>query len=176
MSVTIGTINIDFTVIPDDDSTLIIVGDKSTWLGAENLPATISLTPPGSIKPITETFQKHKLNLFNSVNLGLSCLSECTPQEYTELPDGIWKIEVRSGYSGFEKTRYHLKTDQFQLKLDEIYTKMGLEYDINNKQLRKDLSDIDFLKTMASAYCRRGDFIKASRNFTEAEKLLNNWK
>jgi hypothetical protein len=172
----IGQINIDFTIIPDFDPKYLIVGDISKWYGAENLPATISITPPGSIKPITETFQKHKLNIFNSVNLGLSCLIECEEQKYGDLSDGVWTILVKSGYTNIEKTRYFLKTDIFVREIDEIYIRAGLEYDMNDKQIRKDLRDMEFLKRTAEANCRRGDFYKADRDFTAAEELLSKYK
>lgn len=176
MSIDIGTINVDFTVLPDFDPTLLIVGDISKWYGAENLPATISITPPGSIKPIVETFQKHKLNIFNSNTLGLSCLIECEEQRYDDLSDGVWTILVKSGYTGIEKTRYFLKTDIFVREIDEIYIRAGLEYDMNDKQIRKDLRDMEFLKRTAEANCRRGDFYKADRDFSQAQELLSKYK
>jgi len=176
MSLNIGKINVDFTIIPDFDPTLLIVGDISKWYGAENLPSTISITPPGSIKPIIETFQKYKLNIFNSVNLGLSCLVECEDQKYTDLSDGVYTILVKSGYTDIEKTRYFLKTDIFLREIDEIYIRAGLEYDKNNKQFRKDLNDMEFLKRTAESHTRRGDFFKADRDFTQAQELLAKYK
>lgn len=168
-------IEIDFLIITDYDPKLIIVGDISEWFNAENLPATICITPPGGTKSINNTFVKHKLNIFNSVNLGLDCLHECTDQDKSDLSDGIYTINVKSGYAGIEKTRYLLKTDKFQMELDKVYIKTGLEYDKNDNGFRSDLMDIEFLKTTAESWARQGNFVNASRDFSEAQNLLRKY-
>lgn len=171
----IGKIIVNFTIIPDYDPTTLIVGDLSQWKGAENLPATICIIPPGSTKSINTIFQKHRLNIFNSVNLGLQCVKECEEQVYTDLPDGIWTITIKSGYEGIEKTLYYLKTDRFQLELDKVYVRAGLDFDMNQKQFREDLQDIHFLVNSAHAQVRVGDYAKANRDFTEAQMLLKKY-
>ncbi len=171
----IGKIDINFTVIPDYDPRTLIVGDLSMWRGAENLPATICIIPPGSKKAINTNFQKHRLNIFNSVNLGLSCLKECSEQEYEDLSDGLWTLTLKSGYEGLEKTIYYLKTDRFQLELDRIYIRAGLEFDKNKKQFREDLQDLHFLVNTAHAQVRRGDHSKASRDFRAAQAILKRY-
>lgn len=168
----IGTIKIDFTVIPDSDPTTILVGDKSYWGTAENQQSTLLITPPGSTVAIANIFAKHRLNIFNSVNLGMSCVTECADQQYVDLQDGVWTINLKSIYTGLEKTRYYLKTDRFQLELDKIYIRTGLEFDKNKKQFRDDLQDIEFLLRTAHAHTRNGDFYKADRDFTQAQNLL----
>lgn len=171
----IGKVIINFTVIPDYDPTTLIVGDLSDWKSAENLPATICITPPGSTKPINTVFQKHRLNVFNSVNLGLSCISQCGEQTYTDLLDGIWTLTLFSGYEGLEKTIYYLKTDRFQLEIDKAYTRAGLEFNKDQKQFREDLQDIHFLTNSAHAWVRQGDYVKANRDFIEAQTALKKW-
>ncbi len=173
--VEIGKITINFTVIPDYDPATLIVGDLSDWKGAENLPATMCITPPGSTKAISNTFQKHRLNIFNSVNLGMSCLKECEEQVYEDLPDGIWTLKLLSGYEGIEKLIYFLKTDRFQLELDKIYVRAGLDFDKEQKQFREDLQDIHFLINAAHAQIRIGDFAKANRDFTQAQVVLRKY-
>jgi hypothetical protein len=171
----IGNIEIDFIIDTNFDPNLIIVGDMSKWYNAENLPSTICITPPGFTKSINNTFVKHKLNIFNSVNLGLSCLTECDEQELVDLSDGIWTITVRSGYAGIEKTRYLLKTDRLTMELDKIYIKTGLEYDIKDSTFREDLSIIEFLIRTAEAWVRQGNFVKAGRDFAEAQNILRKY-
>lgn len=171
----IDKIDIDFLIITDYDPKLLIIGDISDWYNAENKPATICITPPGGTKSINSTFAKHKLNIFNSINLGLDCLVECSDQEKNDLSDGIYTITVKSGFIDIYKTRYLLKTDKFNIELDKIYIKTGLEYDKNNIKFREDLSNIEFLKRTAEAYARKGDLSKASRNFKEAQKILKKY-
>lgn len=171
----IDKIEIDFIILTDYDPKLIIIGDMSSWYNAENMPATICITPPGGTKSINNTFIKHKMNVFNSINLMLDCLIECEDQEKSDLSDGIYTITVKSGFEGIYKTRYLLKSDRFTMELDKIYIKTGLEFDKNNSEFRSDLLDIEFLKRTAEAWTRRGDFVKASRNFTEAQQLLRKY-
>lgn len=166
----------DFEVVPTYNPIHLIIDDVSDWGNAENLPSTISICPPGSIKSINHTFQKHKRNIFNSVNLSLSCLAECDEQVYEPLNDGIWTIIVRSGFEGLDKTRYYLKTDIFRQELDEVYIRTGLEFDKNNKKFRDDLSDIEFLLRVAESWTRAGDWTKADRDFTEAQAMLEKYK
>ena len=168
----IDKIEIDFLIFTDHDPKLIIVGDISKWQHAETLPSTICITPPGGKKSINNIFIKHKLNIFNSVNLGLDCLVECAEQEKSDLMDGVYTITVKSGFEGIEKTRYLLKTDRFTMELDKVYVKTGLEYDKNDTNFREDLLNIEFLVRTAEAWCRLGDFSKASRDFAEAQKTL----
>ena len=171
----IGKISINFSIIPTGEPTHIWVGDNSDWRGAENLPSVIEITPPGASNPISHTFQKYKLNIFQSVNLAMSCLTICDEQNYEPLSDGVWQFTVKSGYEGIEKTRYYLKTDNIRLELDKIYTRVGLEYDKNDKQFRKDMSDIEFLLRTAEAFAKVGDFYKSQRNFKEVRTLLDKY-
>ena len=171
----IGKITINFTVIPDYDPATLIVGDLSVWKGAENLPATICIVPPGSTKSINNTFQKHRLNIFTSINLGLSCLNEFEETTLQDLPDGVWTLKLLSGYEGLEKTVYFLKTDRFQLELDKVYVRAGLDFDKEQKQFREDLQDIHFLVNSSHAQIRTGDFAKANRDFTQAQVLLKKY-
>ena len=171
-----GKINIDFQVINTYNPQKLWVGDDSVWLNAENQPAYILITPPGSKKAISNTFQKFRINSFNSTNLGLSCLNTCGDQNYVDLPDGIWTINLKSSYQGIEKTRYYLKTDRFRLDLDKVYIKASFEYDVKDKQLRQDFSESEFLIRTAEAFARDGDFAKASRDFSEAQKTLKKYQ
>ncbi len=171
----IGKININFTIISDYDPATLIVGDLSDWKGAENLPATMCITPPGSSKAISNTFQKHRLNIFTSINLGLNCFNEFEEQTLEDLPDGVWTLKLLSGYEDIEKTLYYLKTDRFQLELDKIYVRAGLDFDKEQKQFREDLQDIHFLINSAHAWIRQGDFSKSSRDFTQAQVTLRRY-
>lgn len=168
----IGKINVDFEVIPTHNPKKILIGDMSNWSVAENKASIICMTPPGSSVAINNTFQKHKLNIFHSVNLKLSCLVECADQEYNDLPDGIWTINLKSSFTGIGKTRYYLKSDVFQIELDKIYVRAGLEFDKSKKDFRNDLQDIEFLIRTASAHTRLGDSFKADRDFSQAKELL----
>lgn len=169
----IGKINIDFTVIQELNPQLIKVQDNSDWFFAEDKSATIIITPPGSSKGIVNVFAKKETNTFNSSNLGLSCITECTDQVHQPLSDGIWKITLQSIYQGLEKKRYYLKTDTFRIEWAKEFVNLGLEY-VNTKDLKYEaLYDcIKHLDT-ANSFTLDGDFTKANREFTEAQKKFN---
>lgn len=171
----ISNINIDFEVIPTNNPKRLWITDCSDWSVAENKASIISITPPGSNTAINNTFVKHNLNVFHSVNLLLSCLAECKEQIYQDLPDGIYTIKLSSAFTNIDKTRYFLKTDLTQLRLDEVYIKAGLEYDKSSKSFREDLQDIEFLLRTASAHTRNSDVFKANRDFSLAQELLSKY-
>jgi len=169
-------IYIDFEVIPTYNPKTLVVEDASDWLDADDMPAYISITPPGAKDAINHIFQKRKRNRFNSVNLNMSCLTECGEQTRLDLPDGIWTICLQSSYDGLNKKRYYLKTDRFRLELDKVYVRLNGVYDSEDEPIRKDLRKLEFLLRTAEAFTRDGDFYKASRDFSEAQKLLEKHK
>ena len=169
----IGTIKIDFKILPTLDPTIIMVADNSNWFSAEDKVSTISITPPGSTKSINNIFAKKQVNIFNSVNLQLSCLTECGEQEYVSLSDGIWKITVKSAYQGLEKTRYYLKTDRFLIEWYKEWINTGLEYTDTKSLIYEALLDSRKHLYSAEGFMLDGNFSKASREFIEAQKKFN---
>lgn len=171
---TVGKININFNIFSDDPK-YITIGDLSDWVYAENLASYVLITIPGSKKPKTFTFAKKKLNIFNSHNLGLSCLKgDCTEEVYVDLPDGTYTVCVKSGYEGIEDTRFYLKTNRFDIEYSKVMIKYGFEF----KEDLKFLQNMLFIKGLvevAKAHAMLGDFVKAQRFFEEAKKKLKKY-
>ena len=168
----VGNININFTVFSDDPQHLT-VGDLSDWVYAENLPSYIEILLPGSKRPRTFTFNKKKLNIFNSHNLGLSCLSgDCTEEQYVDLPDGIYRICVKSNFEGIQKDKFYLKTDRFNIEYSKVMIKDGIEY---NKDFIEYMMQVKFLVEVAKSHAMLGDFVKAQRFFEDAKKKLRKY-
>ena len=168
----VGYININFSIYSDDPLYLNVM-DLSDWVYAENLPAYILITPPGSKKPKVFTFNKERINIYNSHNLGLSCLAgDCTEEEYVQLPDGIYTICVKSGYEGIENSKFYLKTDRFEIEFAKVMVKDGLEY---NKDFVLYMTKVKFLLDVAKSHAMLGDFVKAQRFFEEAKSLLKKY-
>ena len=167
-----GKLIVDFEVYNSYNPQTLIVGDHSYWKNAENLPAYLLVTPPGSKTPISNVFKKHRLNIFQSVNLGLSCLTECDEQKYEDLNDGIWTFVLKSGYEGFEKTKFYLKTDRFNIEYSKVMIKDGIEY---NKDFIEYMMQVKFLVEVAKSHAMLGDFIKAQRFFEDAKKKLRKY-
>lgn len=174
---TVGAIKIDFQVLPIVNPKKIYIMDDSEWNIAQDLQSTIFITPPGATKPIVHIFSKNQITIFNSVNLGLSCLTECSEeQDYQELSDGVWQICLKSGYATFERKRYFLKTDQVRIDLDKAYISAGFDYSTSKKRVYDDLMYVELLIKTAEAHTRDGNITKAKRDFNEAVKLLNAYK
>ena len=168
----VGNININFTIFSDSPLYLQVM-DLSDWIYAENLPAYISILVPGSKKPKVFTFNKKKINIYNSHNLGLSCLKgDCTEEVYTDLPDGIYTICVKSGYEGIENSKFYLKTDRFEIEYSKVMVKDGLEFD---KDFILYMTKVKFLLDVAKSHAMLGDFVKAQRFFEESKKLLSRY-
>jgi len=171
----IGNINIEFDIFSHSTKRLL-VGDMSDWVYAENKPSYILITIPGSKKTKNFTFKKHNLNVFNSHNLGLSCLSgDCKEEVYVDLPDGIYTINVKSSYQDIENIKFYLKTDLFELEFDKVLVKHGFEYSKEDKLFLDFMMEIKGILTVAKAHAKLGDFVKASRFFEEARKMLNEY-
>lgn len=164
---------IDFIVFTAYDPKVLLVSDNSNWLHIENEPAIIEITFPGSTKPLVFNFQKNAVNSFNSNNLQLTCLSgNCDEETYIDLPDGIYTITVKGSPDTFNATKYHLKTDRFQIKMDQLLVQLGFDYDPLVSPQRKKLAEVDFLKKLAEAHIRRQDVGRAKVFFDQAAKKL----
>lgn len=168
------TVRVDFTILLDNDPNYIAIGDRSHWGVAENQPATIEITPPGSTQTISLNFAKHTLSFYNSVNLGMSCVTECDEQVLVPLEDGIWEIKLSSIYDTLDKTRYLLKTDSLRLELNKLYIRAGIDYNPNSSIIQA-LAEVEFLLLAAEAFVAKGDFNKAKKGFDEASKITEKY-
>lgn len=170
----VGQIRVDFTVDSAGlNPQLIRVIDNSEWFSAEDKQSTIYITMPGSSRPITHIFAKHKINTYNSTNLGLDCIVACEDTQQNDLSDGIYKITLKSAYEGLEKTRYYLKTDQFLISWYKEFASAGLDYVDTNNSIYDALYDSRKHLTTAEAFMLDGDFTKANREFTDAQKKFD---
>lgn len=163
---------IDFDIMSTRPKNLIIA-DGSEWFYAQDLPAYILITLPGSKKPITFTFKKQALNRFNSHLLGLSCLANnCNDEVFIDLPDGIYTITVKSGFDKIEETKFYLKTDLFKQEFAKIMIKFGLEYNESNKQFLEEMMFVNGLVKVAESHAHEGNFTEAQRYFEEAKQKM----
>lgn len=164
---------LDFQVIETRNPQLLMVGDTSKWAYAEDLPSWLLITRPGSKKPLTFSFKKESMNVFNSHNLGLTCLQgDCEEELYEDLPDGIYKLCLKSNFENVELIKYYLKTDRFDVDLAKVIVKNGFEYTIEDKQFRDKIYDIKWLSDTAKSHALLGDFDKSDKFFTLAVSRL----
>ena len=169
--------NIDFQVLTNYNPKYLVVVDTSDWKSIKGKPAIIEITTPGFDKPVVHYFDQERVNIFNSVNLGLNC-TDCgvREQDLNDLPDGIYKITVKGSPSNFQQTRYFLKNDLLRLKLDESFMKINFSCNDLDKTLLDKVQRIDFLMKGAEANVRLGNHCEAQDLMFRAEKELNKLK
>lgn len=112
-------ISIDFNIVSDVN--WIRVSDYSSWGLIEKQPSIIEVTKPGYSSKVVRYFDKNKTNGLNSINLEVNCTTgDCPDVELVALPDGIYKIKVIGSPSKYNKERYYLKTDLFDMEVDKV--------------------------------------------------------
>jgi hypothetical protein len=167
----VGKIRIDFTVLQELNPQLIKIQDASEWFSSEEKQATLIVFPPGSTKGIANVFAKHETTILTSKNLGLGC--DINSTDLADLSDGVWKICLQSAYQGLEKTRYYLKTCRFKIEWYKEFANLGFQYVDTNNPKYEALYDVRKHLSTAESFIIDGDFTKANREFTEAQKKFN---
>lgn len=170
------TINIDFQVLDTRDPRIISIMDSSTWGHIVNKPSIIEIVMPGERNPIVHYFMKKQINIFNSINLALNCVSECGEAELLDLPDGIYTITVKGSPDSFSMTRKYLRTTQTQLELDKLFIRLNLlcqRGDINDL---KAITDIMLLLKAAEANVRFDNIETAQKLFFKVQDLITDLK
>lgn len=165
------SININFNVFSNHPM-FLSVEDLSDWAHSENLTSYIQVTTPGGKKSKSYTFTKGIKNIFNSHNLGLTCVTaDCKGGTMGDLPDGIYTITVLSGFAGIQETKYYLKTDRFEIEYMKLLTKKGTEG--VDQEFMNYMTRVKYTLDVAKSFTMEGDFAEAYRFFQEAKTLLN---
>lgn len=168
-------IDIDFSV--RSSIYFLKVLDFSSWQLIENEPAIIEITLPGYSKCITHYFDKHKVNIYNSILLDINCTEGCGETEKVSLSDGIYKIKVIGSPSKYFKEYYYLKTDAIDMEIAKAYISNIKEN--YNEELDNRITEIRFLLAGSTAELVYDSVKKAGEKFQLALKLtedLNNCK
>ena len=158
---------IDFEVLETNNTKKLLIGDSSKWDYAIELPAYIYITMPGSYKEKEFLFPKGGILTLNSVNMGVNCevTTKCGSIEYVDLPDGVYKIKLQSGFEDIKKEKYYLKTDKLN---KEIAKKLVRNMDKGNSKFKEKVFDIWYLLEVSKAYMIEGDVPKTNRYYNEA--------
>lgn len=166
-------IEIDFQVLDVADPYVLMLADTSKWAYAKDLPATLFITLPSRKNSLHFQFPKGKDVVFNSHNLGVSCIkANCEEEEYVMLPDGVYIIKLQSKYKDQYKERLYLRTHKFKIKFHEHIIKLG-EYEGLNKCQKESIQKVQYMMMRSEAYTSRGDFNNAVKYFKEARELLD---
>ena len=164
-------VKIDFQIIETQDSRRILVSDFSEWLHLDKEQSSIEVTVPNK-PPVMLPFKKFAINGLNSANLGLGCDAE---GNLLDLPDGIYKIRVLGCADQFQKTKYYLKNDIAQGKLDKLFTLVDYDSINVDKDRRDKLLTMDYLMRTAESATRQGNLTLAEEFFTTVVEQINNY-
>lgn len=176
MPQTIGSPKINF-LISSGDPKFLVVSDISEYFYATGRPTIINITTPGASAPVVHTLVQNSMATFNSHNLRLSCFhGNCNDQEYIDLPDGIYCIEIITSPDTFRKKKYYLKTDNMRVELAKIYVKVGVEYQSDDNKFLEWSAQIELMITVAESHAMLGELSEAQRFFKLAEGLLSKYQ
>lgn len=169
-------INIDFQILPTYDPKTIIVVDTSNWEQIESKPSIIEILLPGEITPITHYFDKNKVNVFNSQNLGLLCATCEDRDVFIDLPDGIYQFTVKGSPEKFTLKRDFLKTDLTQLELDKVILSFDLQCNDFSSEILNKIKKINLYLEAAESNTRLGYYCEAQDLLFKAQKMISKLK
>lgn len=167
-------LNIDFDVLETNNPKKLMVGDTSpNWLHAEDKPAYLYITLPGSKREHIFTFKKGGIQVYNSNNLGLSDVKDsCSGGEYVNLPDGIYKLKLQSGYEEHYVDKYYLKTDIIEKEVAKSIVRNALNPSANNQNFRDKMFEVDWKLRVAKSFMMECNINEASVYYNEAVELF----
>lgn len=168
-------INIDFQILQTNDPKVIVIVDTSDWGHIESKPSIIELTLPGEERKIVHYFEKHKVNVFNSVTLQQGCHT-CPENSYVDLPDGIYHVTVKGSPDTFNLTRQFLKTDKTQLEIDKFIVALDLNCSSFSNEIVDKIQKITILMEAAESNTRLGNYYEAQSLLFKVQKLVNKLK
>lgn len=161
---------IDLLIIPTCDLTTLAVMDNSTYDGAPPI-VTLDIEPPGFDIAVGLPFTVNALNIYDSVDLGISTAVE-------NLPDGNYCISYMiDGETEASITKRMLREDSLQQIFDEAFMKLDMmECDrAIKKQSKVDLMSIYFFMQAAMAAANNCAVVEATRLYTQAETMLTSF-
>lgn len=161
---------IDILIIPTHDLTTLAVMDNSTYDGAAPT-VTLAIEVPGFDTVVDIPFTVNTLNIYDSVDLGISTAIE-------NLPDGNYCISYMiAGETEASVTKRILRVDILQQKFDEAFMKLDmLECDkAIKKQSKVDLMSIYFFIQAAMAASNNCAVVEATKLYIQADKMLNSF-
>ena len=169
-------INIDFQVVPTGDPKYLLVVDTSEWAHVVDKPSIIEITLPGKKSFITHYFDKGKVNVFNSQNLGYTCSGTCVT-DLIDLPDGIYKIVVKASPDSFKKERFYLRTELTEFELDKLIVENGIVQSEIDQDFFDGLYNNAKLNLVAAkAFIKMGDIQRANYHLTEAQTVIEDYR
>lgn len=161
-------IKLDFDVLETRDPRKLKIEDSSrNWLHAIDLPAYLYITLPGSTQAKIFDFVKGSVRTFTAEDLELSS-PKCS-----DLPDGIYKIKLQSGFEEHYVEKYYLKTDLLEQEISKGLIKNALNLSSDSDAYVESVFNVDWKLMVAKAFARECNIPMATRYYNEALQGLN---
>ncbi len=165
------SIVVDFSILnlTDPDPRVLLIADNSKWSVIYDKPSIIEIVTPGMKEPITQFFQKDKINSFNSSTLYLSCYKD--NHTLYDLPDGFYKITVKGSPDKYMACKHYMRTTKLTYLLDRLFIRLNPDTSPIYKEYVEELEYIRILLYAAEANVRNGNIMKANSQYSLATKL-----
>lgn len=172
MAIDTSVVNINFEVIKSNTCKVLKVLDLSNWATFVDTPSYIQILTPGAANPVTHIFQKGKLNIFNSNNLGLSDVIDYS--ELAPLPDGIYTLTILQCEDDPNAvTKYFLQDCQIKCKIARKLISIDLSCAPCRKDIMNNIQDILMYLEGAQAQVDKCNVLKAMEYYQRAATLLD---
>lgn len=165
-------IKIDFDVLETKNPKKLMIGDTSQeWLHAKDLQAYLYITLPGSTKPKVFEFEKSSIKVFNSDKLGITKDTKDS-SKYADLPDGIYKIRLQSGFEEHYSEKSYLKTDILEREIRKSIIMNALNISSTNDAFIEKVFEVDWKLKVAKAFAFECNLSMATRYYNEALQMF----
>ena len=133
--------------------------------------ANLSITVPGYDTAFEFEFTLGEVNVFNSYSFGFTTNQT---QDFSELPDGVYIINLTTCPDTGECVRYHLRTCKINCRLAAQWAQYVDCCD--DEKVLNDLDRIEFLLKGAEAHADLCNPTKATALYRKADDLLRRFE
>lgn len=139
MAVTTPILNL--LILDTHDLKVLGIADYSQYpIGFTIINPSLEIIPP-SFPVSTKTFTANSLNLYNSNDVGITCVTDnCF---LTEIPDGFWQVKYSiSPAQTYSITKSFMRTQLLQKRFEQAFLSLDLNHcDLGTKE--QDMNMID---------------------------------
>lgn len=173
MSLGLNSTTLGFEYINNDDATLLLLVDVSTYLNDPVKPI-FSIKAPGMSSYIAVPYNPNQLNVLNSHILGLTLYNS----NFSSLPDGVYEIkQAICPYDEVYKKKFILRDNQLKATLYTYLNQDDTCCDCpDSGKLESTLSKINLLLHSAKADAIFGEVKKATEKYNKASNLVGTLK
>ena len=163
---------LDFDIYEDGNPRTITIIDKSLYKDTNPSYPMIDILLPGYEIPKTIAFLPKRLNILNSILLGVGCSTD----DYSDLIDGVYWFTLKiKPYITTFKTISYLKCTSLTYRINNQLIKLDFsdEFIKNDSKLKEKILDSYFMLESAKFLVKGGDVDKGMELYRKAEKIIN---